>query len=1029
MIRDDRVQGKPLRPYIDTEANIEALVLGAADEGCVAYATDTNELGTYDGSAWSWITAAAAGAAGTVSQLSDVEISGLSDRDFLQYDQASTDWLNRSPTESSAQTKTGWDPGVEAEVTMSWDDGTRTLTLTPANGSYSYWINGIRYTKSAADSAQITDTEGWWYIYYSGSTLTASQVAWSIADDNRALVAFVYWDAVNNKAIGGSARYEMHGWKMDAATHKWGHESFGTRFETGLAVSENPADQLEVAAGEIHDEDIEVEIADGAGAGLWEQDLSPLQAYKVYKDGANGYWRHGGAYGTTPVVLDGGNDVQWNEFVGGAWQLTAAGANQYSAYWVIATSDIHNPVFIMMGQGSPNANIDTARESNEIEGLDLGLLGPEYKILVRAMVRNIGGGVFYEVSAIDDYRAAQLIPSSNFVATDHGALASRASDTGGHPALYMLNWDNVLIVHPAGDTRTGQYFTTITAALAAASSGDTILVMPGTYAEDFAMVAGVAVVGLSRDKVIISGAGGATVVTVAVANAVLANLTVESTSTENSFVGVGVSAGAADFVTREVTVSVTTSGAAAYGFLLATAAAMLLEDCAATAVGAATGYGVYANTVTTTVSVLGGEYVGSTTNDVRTVSGTTNISFVSYGSVGGAVTLADAAEILASLLTVDGTGSSLDADTVDGRHAISDVTRTVGAGKDHATIQAAINWFAERVAIFGDNVIDADAAAYDEAVSFSDIVLAAGATLTLEGDTRALVGISYVDGASCNQAAIANGGSGVCALANAGNNITVTGTVGNPDYDAAGLVNGDRILVYDNAGATTIETIDSVLNNVITLTGAAPAVGNDATSICILPDRSIERTAAGPCIQVSSIRGVSIDGWYLESAAGASCHGIAADTAALVVAENTATNVEDNGIWADAAYSTIRSVGGAVSCWGSTHAARATSAAQVILNYGVSVACTTGFSCAFFGFFFGTRMTAVEATTGFTATHFSYLYAGFGTARQDTTGYYAGQRGYLYAAASNVNNNGNGADYNPAVSDAFGNNNGSITWS
>lgn len=704
-----------------------------------------------------------------------------------------------SESDPSAPAKNGWNPGVETEVAMSWDDVTRTLQLSPVGSTFEFWTEGIKRTKSSNDSVQITDTEGWWYIYYDGDTLTASQVVWDIADDDKTFVAIIYWDATNNEAVFGSPGWEMHSWVMDAATHTWAHHTIGTRFEDGLTISENPADQLEVTAGGIHDEDIMVNITDGAGAGLWEQDLSPLQAYKLYKLGAGGDWRQGGAFGTTPCILDGGNDVQWNQFVAGAWQLTAAGANQYCAYWVLATPMHDEPIVIFTGQGAPAANIDAARDNNDISGMDFTDAGPEFKVLFRVMVRNIPGGGFYEVSELDDFRAAALLPSTGFVATEHGSLSGRGNDAEGHPTLYPL------------------------------------------------------------------------------------------------------------FLTG--------------------------------------------------------------------------------------------------------------------------VTRTVGAAGDHLTIQAAIDWFANRRVNYGANVIDVDAAAYDEAVEFSDIVLAAGATLTLEGDTRALVGISYVDGASCNRAAIANGGSGVCALANAGNNITVTGTVGNPDYDAAGLVNGDRILVYDNAGATTIETIDSVLNNVITLTAAAPAVGNDATSICILPDRSIERTAAGPCIQVSSVRGVSIDGWYLESAAGASCHGIAADTAALVVAENTATNVEDNGIWADAAYSTIRSVGGAVSCWGSTHAARATSAAQVILNYGVSVACTTGFSCAFFGFFFGTRMIAVEATTGFTATHFSYLYAGFGTARQNTTGYFAGQRGYTYAAATNANNNGNGADYNPAVSDAFGNNNGSITWS
>ena len=54
MIVDGRVLAKPLVAFADTKANVEAVILTAADEGALAYATDTNEFGTYDGSAWAW---------------------------------------------------------------------------------------------------------------------------------------------------------------------------------------------------------------------------------------------------------------------------------------------------------------------------------------------------------------------------------------------------------------------------------------------------------------------------------------------------------------------------------------------------------------------------------------------------------------------------------------------------------------------------------------------------------------------------------------------------------------------------------------------------------------------------------------------------------------------------------------------------------------------------------------------------------------------------------------------------------------
>ena len=52
MIHEDKVFGKPLEQYTDTKANIEALT--GISVGAVAYATNTDELGSYNGASWSW---------------------------------------------------------------------------------------------------------------------------------------------------------------------------------------------------------------------------------------------------------------------------------------------------------------------------------------------------------------------------------------------------------------------------------------------------------------------------------------------------------------------------------------------------------------------------------------------------------------------------------------------------------------------------------------------------------------------------------------------------------------------------------------------------------------------------------------------------------------------------------------------------------------------------------------------------------------------------------------------------------------
>lgn len=347
-----------------------------------------------------------------------------------------------------------------------------------------------------------------------------------------------------------------------------------------------------------------------------------------------------------------------------------------------------------------------------------------------------------------------------------------------------------------------------------------------------------------------------------------------------------------------------------------------------------------------------------------------------------------------------------------GPSLVDHVITVGGVDDDFSTIQKAIDWY-KRFRITGACRIDVDAGTWDEAVVFEDLLIDAGASLTLRGDTRELAGLSYVDGASCNQAGLTNGGSGACGLANAVNDITVTGGSGNPDFDADGWDSGDTILVFDNAGAITEETIDSVANNVITLTGAAPAVGNDGTAICLLPNRGIRRSSAGRCVLANEVRGIVLDGWYAVTSTGSDCDGIVANLGAQITCENVAVRAEDLGFYAVNSGSSIYLGHGAESAWEAGNGGFCANVdAYVLGNYGIAVDCVRGFYCLNGSFIRAQSSIAVNCTNGYDCS-LGRIDATSGTARQDTTGYDATFGGYIYAPSSNANNNGNGADYDP----------------
>ena len=328
--------------------------------------------------------------------------------------------------------KTGWplSPGV----TLSFDNGTRTLTVTDGGSAY-YYINGVKYTLGGNKTVVIDDTEGEWFIYFSGDTLTASQIPWVINDDDKALVAILYWDATNNVEI--ITGYELHSYVMDSATHSRLHHAGGAAWESGLLASDAGSETVNVSAGDFHDEDIEITISDGAGGSLWEQVLSPAELPVYYRSGASD-WRKvetASKANATDAGYVSGTDLQYN-LLSGTWSSAPANVAKYVAYYVVGTNDISEPVALIMGQREDNT-LALARENNVFSGLSLsGIPFTEMIVLARLILKETAGGVYYTLEDVTDLRATNSVGSIiSPLITDHGGLAGLADDDH---AQYLL---------------------------------------------------------------------------------------------------------------------------------------------------------------------------------------------------------------------------------------------------------------------------------------------------------------------------------------------------------------------------------------------------------------------------------------------------------------------------------------------------------------------------------------------------------------------------------------------------------------
>lgn len=86
MHKNDQQFGTPEALYKGTKAAIEALT--GVPEGAVAYATDTNEFGSYNGSAWTW-----GQGVSLLADLLDVDLTDLENGVILRYDTDDAKWF------------------------------------------------------------------------------------------------------------------------------------------------------------------------------------------------------------------------------------------------------------------------------------------------------------------------------------------------------------------------------------------------------------------------------------------------------------------------------------------------------------------------------------------------------------------------------------------------------------------------------------------------------------------------------------------------------------------------------------------------------------------------------------------------------------------------------------------------------------------------------------------------------------------------------------------------------------------------
>ena len=215
-------------------------------------------------------------------------------------------------------------------VTLAYNETTRTVTITPTGATFSFFVAGVKYTKTGAQSIVHGTTQGTNYIYYDNTgTLVVGTTFWNL--HQTAPVAIVYWDTTNSR---GLCSYETHHAGRDVFAHITEHTSEGSYLVSGCVV-----DTASYSIGTLTDAGATFAIGTGviADEDLWTniQALPDAGPYTIlHKIGAAGDFRI--SYTNTVPFLRSGTNTQYNQFTAGAWQLTSLANNRFVNYYVFA---------------------------------------------------------------------------------------------------------------------------------------------------------------------------------------------------------------------------------------------------------------------------------------------------------------------------------------------------------------------------------------------------------------------------------------------------------------------------------------------------------------------------------------------------------------------------------------------------------------------------------------------------------------------------------------------------------------------
>jgi len=368
-----------------------------------------------------------------LDDLNDVDVPFAQNGQLLEFD--GTGWVN-------AVRPSGEPIGHENKVDslISFDEITRTFSISPVDAKYTVWCKGLRFVKTGTETVTIPDTSGLYFIYFDADgvlSYSTSPFDW----ENDTPTAYVYWNATDYRAYLFAD--ERHGITLDWATHEYLHRTRGAAIADGFGAnnvvlggngSSDDHAKLDITNGTFFDEDLQVDVTHSATPtpNTWEQVLQGGAEIPVFYR-INNHWVKDTA--TKFPLKQGVQRPQYNLNTGGTWSTTDVSNNGFGISFIIATNNLNEPVIAVLGQasyGSKGAAEASFYESLDLSGFPVVEFRPLYKVVYecKTSFANTPKAAFVALTDLRSIISGGLgIPSST--AIDHGNLTGLSDDD--HP--------------------------------------------------------------------------------------------------------------------------------------------------------------------------------------------------------------------------------------------------------------------------------------------------------------------------------------------------------------------------------------------------------------------------------------------------------------------------------------------------------------------------------------------------------------------------------------------------------------------